>query len=204
MEFLVVRYAQDHKLSTRQRIIETAGRRLKNDGIVGSGVAALMKDAGLTNGAFYAHFESKNDLVAATIADQLGIQRQVLAQAPHGALGIEQFVRSYLSVGHRESPGEGCPSAALLAEVGRSAEVIKREYTDGLLGIVDEVAIRLWPQDPSSIRAQILGILGSMIGVMQVSRALADPALADAILEQGIQVALTALRNVQPSQPLSS
>ena len=55
----MVRYANEHKQETRQRIIETAGRRLKRDGIDGSGVATLMKDAGLTNGAFYAHFASK-------------------------------------------------------------------------------------------------------------------------------------------------
>ena len=67
----MVRYAKEHKQETRQRIIATAGRRLKRDGIDGSGVATLMKDAGLTNGAFYAHFASKDSLVAIAIADQL-------------------------------------------------------------------------------------------------------------------------------------
>ena len=67
----MVRYAKEHKEETRQRIIATAGRRLKRDGIDGSGVATLMKDAGLTNGAFYAHFASKDGLVAVAIADQL-------------------------------------------------------------------------------------------------------------------------------------
>ncbi len=62
----------EHKAGTRRRIIETAGRRFKQDGIDRSGVAALMTDAGLTNGAFYAHFESKDDLVANVVADQLG------------------------------------------------------------------------------------------------------------------------------------
>ena len=67
----MARYDTEHKAQTRQRIIETAGRRLKRNGIDGSGVAALMTDAGLTNGAFYAHFESKDDLVANVVADQL-------------------------------------------------------------------------------------------------------------------------------------
>ena len=56
----MARYGTEHKQATRQRIIETAGRRLKRDGIDGSGVATLMADAGLTNGAFYAHFPSKD------------------------------------------------------------------------------------------------------------------------------------------------
>jgi TetR/AcrR family transcriptional regulator, transcriptional repressor for nem operon len=63
----VVRYGKEHKQETRQRIIETAGRRFKRDGIDGSGIATLMADAGLTNGAFYAHFASKNDLVATAV-----------------------------------------------------------------------------------------------------------------------------------------
>ena len=76
------RYAREHKHETRQRIIATAGRRLKRDGIDGSGVATLMKDAGLTNGAFYAHFTSKDSLVAIAIADQLHtLHANIVAQA---------------------------------------------------------------------------------------------------------------------------
>ena len=80
----MARYDAEHKAETRRRIIETAGRRLKQDGIDGSGVAALMTDAGLTNGAFYAHFESKDDLVANVVADQLATQRAVLDSLPEG------------------------------------------------------------------------------------------------------------------------
>ena len=80
----MARYDTEHKAQTRRRIIETAGRRVKQDGIDGSGVAALMADAGLTNGAFYAHFESKDDLVANVVDDQLATQRAVLAVATRG------------------------------------------------------------------------------------------------------------------------
>jgi len=73
-----VRYGKERKQATRLRIIETAGRRFKTDGIDGSGVATLMADAGLTNGAFYAHFASKEDLVATAVADQLREQRESL------------------------------------------------------------------------------------------------------------------------------
>ena len=77
----MARYGKDHKQATRRRIIEAAGRRLKRDGIDGSGVATLMADAGLTNGAFYAHFDSKEDLVASTVADQLREQRERTARS---------------------------------------------------------------------------------------------------------------------------
>ena len=77
----MARYGKDHKQATRRRIIEAAGRRFKRDGIDGSGVAALMADAGLTNGAFYAHFDSKEDLVASAVADQLRDQREAFSGA---------------------------------------------------------------------------------------------------------------------------
>src|SRR5215218_1121954 len=119
MEEHMVRYTKEHKQETRQRILATAGRRLKRHGIDGSGVAALMADAGLTNGAFYAHFASKDDLVATAVADQLREQRDSYRSAAPGRAGVEQLVRAYLSVKHRDDPEHGCPSAALLDELGR-------------------------------------------------------------------------------------
>jgi Bacterial regulatory proteins, tetR family len=116
-EDLSMRYGKDHKQATRQRIVEAAGRRFKQDGIDGAGVAAVMSDARLTNGAFYAHFTSKEDLVANVLADQLRAQRQSLdVEAPDRA-GLEAFVRSYLSPQHRDQCADGCPSAALLDEI---------------------------------------------------------------------------------------
>jgi TetR/AcrR family transcriptional regulator, transcriptional repressor for nem operon len=150
-----VRYGKEHKLATRQRIIETAGRRLKRDGIDGSGVATLMADAGLTNGAFYAHFASKEDLVAAAVSEQLRGQREWLAAVAPGRAGVEQMVREYLSPGHRDNREEGCPSAALLDEIGRCAGPAKRAYTDSVLAVIDDIAARLAPQDPQSARARV-------------------------------------------------
>src|SRR5204862_1136458 len=102
----VARYGKAHKQATRQRIIETAGHRLKQDGIDGSGVATLMADAGLTNGAFYAHFASKDDLVATTVADQLRAQRASFSERAPGRAAVEQYVREYLSAQHRDNPGD--------------------------------------------------------------------------------------------------
>ena len=142
----MARYGKEHKEATRRRIVEAAGRRFKRDGIDGSGIATLMADAGLTNGAFYAHFDSKEDLVATAVADQLREQRESYWQRP-GA-GVEQLVREYLSVRHRDDPEHGCPSAALLDEIGRCRASTKQAYTEGVLGIADEIAARLAPDDP--------------------------------------------------------
>jgi AcrR family transcriptional regulator len=188
-----VRYDTAHKQATKQRIISAAGRRLKTDGIDGSGVATLMADAGLTNGAFYGHFNSKDDLVATVVADQLRVQRESLGALVPGRAGIEQFLRWYLSVEHRDNRDDGCPSAALLDEIGRSNEATRKAYTDGLMGMADDIASRLAPDDPQSARIAVLGVFAMVIGTLQLSRALTDRLLADAILEQGIQNALAAL-----------
>jgi TetR/AcrR family transcriptional repressor of nem operon len=193
VEERVVRYGKQHKQATRQRILETAGRRLKRDGIDGSGIATLMADAGLTNGAFYAHFASKQELVATAVADQLRNQRESLGTLAPGRAGVEQYVREYLSVQHRDNPDDGCPSAALLDEIGRCTQATKQAYTDGLLAMVDDIAARLAPHDPPSARTKTLSVFALMVGTLQLSRALADRQLADAVLEQGIHNALALL-----------
>lgn len=189
-----MRYGKEHRQATRQRIIETAGRRFKRDGFDGSGISTLMKDAGLTNGAFYVYFNSKDDLVATAVADQLRAQNaDIIAQAAPGRAGLEQIVRWYLSAQHRDSPDEGCPSAALLDEIGRCADPTKQAYTDGVLVVIDGIAARLAPENPLSARTKALSAYAMMAGTLQLSRALADRQLADELLEQGIHNALTLL-----------
>ena len=195
----MARYGKEHKQATRQRIIQAAGDRLKRDGVHGSGIATLMADAGLTNGAFYAHFESKEELVASALAEQLREQRESFSAQPPGRAGLEQIVRTYLSVEHRDNPEGGCPSAALLDEIGRSPEATKRAYTDGLLVVIDDVAARLASDDPSWARIKTLSVFALMVGTLQVSRALADRKLADEVLEHGIQNALALLGAEHPS-----
>ncbi|MFD5540458.1 TetR/AcrR family transcriptional regulator [Streptomyces sp. NPDC127079] len=189
-----MRYGKEHKQATRQRIIEAAGRRFNSEGIDGSGITALMKAAGLTNGAFYTHFASKDDLVATTVADQLHAQNaNIVAHAAPGRAGLEQIVRWYLSPWHRDNRGEGCPSAALLDEIGRCAHPTKQAYTDGVLVIAEGIAARLAPDDPLSVRTVTLSTYAMMAGTLQLSRALADRRLADEVLEQGIRNTLALL-----------
>lgn len=182
----MARYHAEHKTQTRQRIIEAAGQRMKKDGIDGSGVAVLMTDAGLTNGAFYAHFESKDDLVATVVADQLSAQQAVLASLPEGRAALERFVRDYLSPDHRDHPANGCPNAALLDEIGRCGDVVRDTYTRGMQSIVDVVAAHLSPQNPSAARTRALGLFTVLVATLQLARAVSDPNLSDEILASGI------------------
>jgi TetR/AcrR family transcriptional repressor of nem operon len=188
-----MRYSKDHKQATRQRIVEAAGRRFKQDGIDGAGVATLMSDAGLTNGAFYAHFTSKEDLVANVLADQLRAQRQSFEAQPSDRAGLEAFIRSYLSPEHRDNCADGCPSAALLDEIARRPDATRRVFTDELTGVIDDIATRLDSTHPEAARTDALTIFGLMIGTLQLARALTDRDLSDRLLAEGTETALKLL-----------
>ena len=188
-----MRYGKDQKQATKQRIVEAAGRRFKQDGIDGAGVAAVMSDAGLTNGAFYGHFTSKEDLVASVLADQLRAQRHSLdAQTSDGA-GLEAFVRSYLSPQHRDHCADGCPSAALLDEIARRPAATRQVFTDELMGEIDDIASRLDPTGTEAARTDALTIFGLMVGTLQLARALTDHDLSDQLLARGVETALQLL-----------
>ncbi|MEV0227774.1 TetR/AcrR family transcriptional regulator [Streptomyces sp. NPDC050704] len=189
----MVRYAKEHKQVTRQRIIEKAGQRFKQDGIDGSGISTLMADAGLTNGAFYAHFTSKDDLVAHVVAGELHTQLSRYGTARPGRPGLEDLIREYLSPEHRDHPSTGCPSAALLDEIGRCGDATKQAYTDGARDTVTEIAARLSPEDPQAARGKAIGLFTMMVGTLQLSRALSDGKFADEVLERGIENALAFL-----------
>ncbi|MFE9251241.1 TetR/AcrR family transcriptional regulator [Streptomyces sp. NPDC007088] len=188
-----MRHTREHKDATRQRILESAGRLFKESGIDGTGIAAIMTDAGLTNGAFYKHFSSKGDLVAHALAAQLDSQQQAVDTLPPGRSGIEEFVRYYLSTEQRDDRAHGCPSAALLDEIGRCSTDAKRSYTDGLTTLLDALGARLSPTDPTAARPLVLTAFAMMAGAVQISRALADPVLADEVLRRAAAEALNLL-----------
>jgi len=185
-----MRYGKDQKQATRQRIVEAAGRRFKQDGIDGAGVAAVMADAGLTNGAFYAHFASKEDLVANVLADQLRAQRQRFGAQPSDRAGLEAIIRAYLSPQHRDQCADGCPSAALLDEIARRPTATRHVFTDELLDTADDIAARIDPTDPDAAQPDALAIFGLLIGTLQLARALTDRDLADQLLARGVETAL--------------
>jgi TetR/AcrR family transcriptional regulator, transcriptional repressor for nem operon len=189
-----MRYREDHKQATRRRILEAAGRRFKQDGIDAAGVASVMSDAGLTNGAFYNHFTSKEDLVANVLADQLRAQRHSFDAQPHDRAGLEAFIRDYLSPQHRDRSADGCPSAALLDEIARRPPATRHVFTDELIGVIDDIAERLDPTDPQASRTDALTIFGLMIGTLQLTRAVTDRDLSDQLLARGVETALDLVR----------
>ena len=194
-----MRYGKDQKQATRRRILDAAGRRFKQDGIDGAGVATLMADAGLTNGGFYAHFASKEDLVANVLADQLATQRQSVDAQPPDREGLDAFIRLYLSPQHRDKCADGCPSAALLDEIVRRPDATRQIFTDELMGVIDDIATRLDTTDVAAARLNALTIFGLMVGTLQIARALTDRDLSDQLLARGAEAALKLLDDPAPS-----
>jgi len=188
-----VRYEKGRKEESRRRIVEIASERFRSDGIAASGLAGIMKEAGLTNGAFYPHFESKMELVresvAATLESQADQIREVIA-----AGGLEAAIAVYLSPGHRDNPGIGCTSAALLPEVARQPVETRALYAERFLDMTREMAAALPPgtQDPEAVA---LAIQANIIGTLQLARAAKGTALSDRILAAGADAARALIRH---------
>jgi TetR/AcrR family transcriptional repressor of nem operon len=188
-----MRYSTSHKDQTRQRILGVASRLFKEHGIDATGVALVMKEAGLTNGAFYAHFDSKEALVEAVIADQVQSQIYSFQQAPTDISGVKAIIAMYLTPEHRDNCGVGCPSAALLDEIGRRSESTKKAYSDSMLRLVDSFQEHFSGLSHEETRSLVLALMSLLIGTLQLARAMADEKLSNLVLESGHKAALALL-----------
>jgi len=198
----MARYSSEHKEQTRRRMIATAGRRFKSDGIDGSGIATLVADAGLTNGAFYGHFASKSDLVASVVTQQLMDQVAIVNSLPAGLASVEAFLRQYLSSAHRDDVAGGCPSAALLDEIGRCDVTVREAYTDGASSMIQAIARHLDDGDPQRTDERAIGLFTLIVGSLQAARAVTDPELSDRMLAAAYAGAMTlATASHHPADP---
>jgi TetR/AcrR family transcriptional regulator, transcriptional repressor for nem operon len=177
-----MRYEKGRKDASRGRIMEVAADRFRSDGIAASGLATIMGDAGLTNGAFYPHFHSKAELVRESMVAAMELQSQQLAEALASG-GPEMGIETYLSAEHRDNPGKGCASAALLPELARQPSETREVYTDRLLSLVRQLSAAL-PQtkDPDGVA---LGVFATLIGSLQLARAVEGTELSDRMLAAG-------------------
>ncbi len=185
-----MRFDKGHKERTRNHILEAASRRFRKNGIAASGIATIMADAGLTNGAFYVHFESKEALVREALGTALAHQQDKLSAGADDARDLEAVVRSYLNHAHVKEPSAGCPSAALLPEIGREPLSTRRKYEVGLLEYLGVLASFLPdPESPAAMR-RAMAIFSCMVGTLQLARAVGDRSLSTSLLEGGVEAAL--------------
>jgi TetR/AcrR family transcriptional repressor of nem operon len=185
-----MRYEKGHKDSTRQRIIEVASAQFRAHGVAAAGLAAIMNEAGLTNGAFYAHFKSKEDLVQAVLCNALSRREQTLRTAAESGKGLEGLIRDYLSPRHRDDPGHGCPTAAMVAEIARHPEETRDAFTGKVSAFIELIATQVGAGSPRARRKAAIAVYGMMVGTLQLARAVNDKRLSDEILESAVAVAL--------------
>jgi len=193
-----MRYAPGHKETTRRRIVETAAARFRKDGIEGVGVADLMAEAGLTHGGFYSHFSSKEDLVRAAMREASGRSQARFKQRIEEG-GLEAWIRGYLRAAHRDHPENGCAVAALAAELARHPRTTRRPMTERLADLRSDIETHLPEAMPRRRKRQIaLGIFSTMVGALQMARAVDDAGMSEEILEAGITSSL-ALAQIKPA-----
>lgn len=181
----MVRYDREHKRRTRVAIVEVASQAFRGHGIDQVSVGEVMAAAGLTHGGFYAHFGSKDELVAEACAVSLleAAVRSFESQdetAPKRTLS--EYIRSYLSRSHRDAPETGCAIAALAGDIARRSPETRHTFTQAARTYVDSVATSL-PEGANPGDAWAL--LAGMAGTLMLARAVDDPALSDRILLSG-------------------
>ncbi len=185
-----MRYEQGHKDATRQRILDEASRRFKGEGVAAVGLAGLMQGAGLTNGAFYAHFKSKQDLVDHVLADALDRRNKAVVQIFEGGGNIEAVIRGYLSPRHCANAEQGCVTAALISEVSRHPKSTRAIHTQKIESFIELIAPHVAGKNANDRRQAAYSLFGILIGSLQLARVGTDPALSKQILEGGISAAL--------------
>lgn len=185
-----MRYAPEHNETTRERILEVASRLFRQHGIAAVGLAKIMAEAGLTVGAFYTHFKSKEALVRESLQRALEDRRNELEQA-RCAGAMEAAIRAYLSPSHRDAPGTGCPTAALAAEIARLPRATRQRLASQLEPSLDVLAEWLSSRRGEPVnRADAIAFFGLLVGTLQIARATPDRAESDSILEAGVRAAL--------------
>jgi AcrR family transcriptional regulator len=182
-----MRYAPEHNDEARERIVAAAARLFREHGIASVGLAKVMAEADLTVGTFYTHFKSKEALVqqALLYARNSGYEEAL-------AVGdLEVAIRTYLSPGHRDAAGRGCPYAALLPEVARHPRATRQKFWTDLEPSIEDLIELLSARRGEKVeRAEAAALFGLLVGTVQLARATPDRAESDAILEAGVRAAL--------------
>lgn len=178
------------KEATHERIVQAAARAIRRSGYDGAGVAGIMKESGLTHGGFYAHFDSREGMLAEA-ADRAGVDgmerlEQVAAAAPPRK-ALEAMLRAYLSKEHVEGRETGCAIAALGSELPRQSPRVRRAATRRMKEMIDLVARQSpdWGQPGAHERALVT--MATALGALVVARAADDPKLASAMREAALK-----------------
>lgn len=182
----MARYSREHKERTRRTIIRSAASTLRGEGIAGAGVGEIMGRAGLTHGGFYAHFASKDELVAeacvAGVSEAGARLLKIAEQTPPGER-IRALLDAYLTKERRDSAG--CTIATLGCEIARQPAAVRDAFTCAFRESLKQLASMMPDSDEATRLDQVLALMSGMIGAMMLARAVSDLELSDRFLEVG-------------------
>lgn len=191
-----MRYDKAHKEKTRRRVLQAAAKAIRLEGPHRVGVAAVMAKAGLTHGGFYAHFESKDDLIASAIEQMFDelverLERTVREQPPDK--GLRAFIEHYLSIAHRDAVATGCPIPVLAPELRRIGRPARQRFSDGVTRITELVAAQLQALGRAEPETDASSMMAELVGALSLSRAESDPQRSEMILEGSRRALLSRL-----------
>ncbi len=182
-----MRYADSHKEETRKKVVKAAAAAVRAKGPDGVGVAEIMKEVGLTHGGFYAHFPSKEALVAAAIGEAFDQGRRRFGRITGDKAGLDAFavfLDSYVSMDHRAYPERGCPIATIASDLPRQGPAVREVFDAGVTGLINRVAAWLPGEDAQERQGLAGSLVAEMAGAVSLSRAVSDETMARRFLEQ--------------------
>jgi TetR/AcrR family transcriptional repressor of nem operon len=194
-----MRYPAAHKAETRAKILAAAGTLFRRDGFHAAGVDKVMQEAGLTAGGFYAHFPSKEALLAEALvhaARAAGEMREGGLENSCGAEWLEGVIGRYLSPEHRAHPEAGCPLASLAPEIGRAGAAPRQAFEAVLRQQIKRVQSQLAASGGQVDDRHALAVLALCVGGLVLARGVLDESFADQILTACREMAIGSLRSV--------
>lgn len=180
-----MRYTAAHKQRTREKVLGAAAKAIRASGPEGVGVAGIMADAGLTHGGFYAHFASKDDLIAAAIARMFEESRARLEAETRDRTpdeGLRAYIDFYLSPAHRDARRAGCPLAALASDLPRMKGSARKKFSDEAAALVSRLAERIALLDREDPDADASSTFAELLGALSLARIESNVERSDALL----------------------
>jgi TetR/AcrR family transcriptional repressor of nem operon len=178
-------FSKAQRAKTHERIVKLAAKRFREEGLAGIGIAGLMKEAGLTVGGFYKHFDSRNDLVAEAVNSAFGGWKRRVDAAKSGGppVSYEKLIDDYLSEAHRDNPGTGCAFSALAPEIARSDKRTRALTSEQVRNDIQLIAALRPAKDKRRARSRAILTFSALVGAMALARAVSDEALSREILK---------------------
>ena len=177
-------HSRADKNKTHKRIVKIAARRFREEGLAGVGIAELMKEAGLTVGGFYKHFNSRDELVAEAVSSAFGTWKRQKDSAASGGptVSYAKLIDDYLNEAHRDNPGTGCAVSALAEEIARSDKRTRAVASEEIRSNLQLLASLLSGKDKRAARSQAILTYSALVGAISLARAVSDKRLSREVL----------------------